>query len=365
MNELINGIFVKVPEKYKDEFKRETLRDNFQRLSYISIILVFVESILYLLKDQLLGTGDLILIFLLFNVAMVPVIWHFYKQFNRFENVILYAFQDFYIVSSLAFGVGLTYISQETTDLTHMYFMIVLAAAVFFYTGALHSFMLLFAVFAFFSVFLVYFQSDPQIVFVLRTNSLIVNILAWILSRIIMKMKLSLFLDRKLIEEKNDELAELVKRDSMTMLYNHETALILLEQEINCCGWQRPLSIIIADVDDFKDINDTFGHLTGDHVIKKITKTMGEAARPNDKICRYGGEEFLIIMPDTDLNTAVVWAQSLQKKMINTEFGIGRSPTLSGGICQFHGESMDEFIMKADERLYRAKRSGKDRFVSE
>lgn len=362
---ILKTILLNVPERYNEEFERQTLKNNFQRLSYISIALLFIEIVLYFFKDSLLDTGNLILYFLIMDAVMVPVIWYLHKRIDKAKIVVLKIVQNIYVLMVLFFGIGLTLVAQERADLVHMYFMMVFGGSFFVYMKSLNSFLILTIAFVSFTVLIPYYQPDQEIVFVIRANSIIINLFAWLVSRMLLQTRLTLFIDGKLIQEKNNELNSMILQDSMTKLYNHETALEMLDKEIRRCSLEHPLSIIIADIDNFKHINDTYGHWTGDQVIKKTAQAIKDAVRSSDKVCRYGGEEFLIIMPDTDIISAKACTRRIQTSVRDTDFEVGIKLTLSGGISQFEQGTMDDLIKKTDAKLYRAKTLGKNRFESQ
>ncbi len=125
---------------------------------------------------------------------------------------------------------------------------------------------------------------------------------------------------------------------------------------------KTPLSIIMFDIDRFKTINDIHGHDTGDYVLKDISKIVSENLRENDIFVRWGGEEFLILAPETDIFHAKLLADKL--RIIIREFhfsGVGNISS-SFGVAQFdENDDTDSFIKRVDINLYKAKRSGRDK----
>jgi diguanylate cyclase (GGDEF)-like protein len=154
--------------------------------------------------------------------------------------------------------------------------------------------------------------------------------------------------------------------DSMTGLYNHLFIVSRLDDEIGRSSrYHTPLSVIILDVDHFKKINDTFGHLMGDTVLKQVSRAIKSQCRTVDKIGRYGGDEFLIILPETSLENAAILAKRLQVKIESLSFDEPVELTISQGIAQYEqGESINTLIDRADTHLYSAKHSGRNQFVS-
>lgn len=163
--------------------------------------------------------------------------------------------------------------------------------------------------------------------------------------------------------EKTEQLAI---RDSMTGLYNHLYIVSRLEEEIGrSARYQTPLSIIIVDLDHFKKINDTFGHLMGDTVLKQVSKVIKSQCRTVDKIGRYGGDEFLVILPETSMENASKLATRLRDSIQKLKFGQPVEVTISQGIAGYEqGETADAMIERADTNLYTAKNSGRNQFIS-
>lgn len=136
--------------------------------------------------------------------------------------------------------------------------------------------------------------------------------------------------------------------------------------------WQRydsPLSLVLCDIDFFKRINDTYGHKAGDRALMAITKTINQHLRETDFLARIGGEEFVVLLPETSLEDAKSAAEKLRKGVEACEFVYDGKPvpiTMSGGVATFHhGDEVDEVYLRADKALYRAKDKGRNRFITE
>jgi diguanylate cyclase (GGDEF)-like protein len=183
-------------------------------------------------------------------------------------------------------------------------------------------------------------------------------------------------LSTKLINNLLDQRQEIhllrqqVGRDSMTNLDNHQRFRELLQQEISRSHrYNHPLSVIFADIDHFKSVNDTYGHLAGDRVIKIIAGCLKKELRESDHLARYGGEEFAVILPETDKDDAWLAAERLRKAIdslrIAHEDGFIHV-TMSFGIALLKPDekiSLDELISKADSALYNAKNQSRNRCV--
>jgi two-component system cell cycle response regulator len=152
--------------------------------------------------------------------------------------------------------------------------------------------------------------------------------------------------------------------DGLTGLYNHRFIFERLEEEIaKVSRYGRPLSVIMLDIDNFKRVNDTFGHRVGDEVIQSVAHAIIANTRKSDVVGRYGGEEFLILLPETDLSAAKVVAEKIRSTVAQLRFETKElAITISAGVAQAQkDESYEALVNKADTNLYQAKRSGKNR----
>lgn len=161
-------------------------------------------------------------------------------------------------------------------------------------------------------------------------------------------------------------LVELATTDSLTGILNRGEGIRRIQQEISrSLRAQQPLSIILVDIDHFKRINDTYGHQVGDRVLQTIAAELASALRSYDIICRYGGEEFLIMLPTTALDKALETAERLRlviaENSTETENGKTIKLTISLGVSALQaGDSLDGLVYRADNALYIAKEEGRD-----
>ena len=162
------------------------------------------------------------------------------------------------------------------------------------------------------------------------------------------------------------EVLQQSKTDSMTHFLNHRTFYEELQREINAAQrYHSPLSLVIYDIDHFKNINDVHGHQAGDHVIRTVADIIVQSIRGSDIPARYGGDEFCVILSRTDLDHAMIAAERILEKVRATEITFDSQrikATLSGGIAQYRGQpSAEEFVRQVDDALYQAKQNGRDR----
>jgi len=163
----------------------------------------------------------------------------------------------------------------------------------------------------------------------------------------------------------NRKLARASITDNLTKLANRLRLDEVMQLETqHALSEGTPLSAILLDIDLFKSVNDTFGHNVGDIVIKEIAAILSKGVRAEDTPGRWGGEEFLILMPATNLSGAMEMAENLRKQIEEHRFAEVGQKTSSFGVAQFcEGETITSFINRADEALYEAKESGRNSVV--
>ncbi|PKL35742.1 MAG: diguanylate cyclase response regulator [Spirochaetae bacterium HGW-Spirochaetae-1] len=167
------------------------------------------------------------------------------------------------------------------------------------------------------------------------------------------------------IENKNKLLGEMAITDGLTGLYNHNYSYRRLEEEIHKRRrYKRRCSIAMMDVDWFKSVNDNFGHQTGDHVLKTIAAVMKGELRDVDILGRYGGEEFILIFPETGLDGAYIICERVRKRIEMLVFDTeDLKVTISGGVVENDEEDALQLVEKADRCLYQAKDQGRNIIV--
>ena len=176
-------------------------------------------------------------------------------------------------------------------------------------------------------------------------------------------------LERALVAAR-EELREQATKDFLMRIWNRSSILDILQRELHRAGREdRPVGVVLADLDHFKSINDTFGHFAGDAVLREFARRMLNSMRPYDAIGRYGGEEFLMVLPGCDESCTSSQAERLRRALDSAPMSINdedRMVTCSfGATCWYPGmdSSPDTLIRVADEALYVAKNKGRNRVV--
>lgn len=173
----------------------------------------------------------------------------------------------------------------------------------------------------------------------------------------------AIYLKNKELQDLNDKLKALSETDQLTGLYNRRKIETHLHSEFTrYLRYKGIFSIILFDVDNFKSINDNYGHNTGDYVLKELSTLLKKHLRESDLPARWGGEEFLILCPETNGQNALIIAEKIRKIVSEYDFGIDRAVTISLGIAEINENTpnIDTLLLKADKNLYKAKNSGKN-----
>ena len=159
------------------------------------------------------------------------------------------------------------------------------------------------------------------------------------------------------LEEKVKTITEISETDKMLGIYNRSKFFKVLEAEIyRSRRYDHNLSLIMFDIDHFKKINDNYGHLVGDQVLKKLSKIISNEIRTIDLFARYGGDEFMILLPETNIEKAIELAERLKVVLKKTNFDKVSSVSCSFGVTELKSDDdIDKLILKADNALYKAK----------
>lgn len=166
----------------------------------------------------------------------------------------------------------------------------------------------------------------------------------------------------------NARLETLAHTDPLTHLLNRRGLLVRLEAELDRVRrYNAPLGLLLIDLDHFKSVNDTYGHLAGDDVLTEMGKLLQNATRSVDIVGRYGGEEFVVVLPETAVDGVMIFAQRIRDKIAAHKFSFGKGITnhltASVGVANFPSagiHSSEELLHSADMALYKAKESGRN-----
>jgi len=191
------------------------------------------------------------------------------------------------------------------------------------------------------------------------------------LEELVLRMK-RVLKEQELEKERETMLVKLKKlaiTDGLTRLYNSRHFYSHLEVEIDRSNrYDRPISLLLLDVDHFKDYNDTYGHLEGDKILFNFGKVIKECLRKMDSAYRYGGEEFTIILPETDGPEAITVAQRIKESIERQKYspvpGKEVTVTVSTGVTQYYpDEDLTQFVQRSDKAMYASKQKGRNKIT--
>lgn len=180
-----------------------------------------------------------------------------------------------------------------------------------------------------------------------------------------LKVQIKYYLMIRDLESKNEELQYMAVTDGLTKAYNRRYAMGRLKEEIERAKrYNHPLSVVMLDLDNFKLVNDCYGHQVGDDVLVKTTQACHDLLRSSDVLSRFGGEEFMIILPESNYEDAMLAAEKIRAEIEALTFDQeDLKITISAGVNELKNQSLNDLIRIADENLYRAKNSGKNCIV--
>ena len=351
----------------EEDFNKQMMETNFFRLRILALIIAVFEPILFfvsyvgILVTTRLTRFNMIA---LFSMALVVLICTYYIQIHDLlwykhilSQIVINVIALFAILSTYTrFSTGNTDISLFLTMVFAMSITVISKplVATLRYSGAYVILILLF-----------HYNLDIYINPTIYINSTIFIILSIVCTRIIYIEQHRAFKEKKETMRINTVLQKLSQTDQLTGLNNRreiDNALELSITEAQRNG--TPLSVIIMDVDDFKVINDTHGHLVGDQVLISLTDLLLGYIREQDIIGRWGGEEFVVICRATGIEEVKHVAERLRKAVSETCFVNGIEFTVSMGIgCLCEGQGSVDVLKTADQALYSAKSGGKNMVV--
>ncbi len=366
-----SGLLTKIPE---EPLRRVIYSTNLQRMVKIGPIFFIVELCLLPLQHQLLDIGNVLIIFLIANMVFYPVLLYVAKYQKSLSEWIIRLTYQTYVLIVVALCSGLSLKGLMSTDLLHLFILAIIAISVFFTFSALEHAVILILSIVPYLIMVPILLLNKDLIFVIFSNTLVFGFLAWLFGRIGYRTTVYALEDRKKLEEQNILLSDLVDKDQMTNLLNHRASQEKLREEIRHTNESGiPFTVLLFDIDNFKQINDTCGHLCGDDALRKISAVLRSNVDEGFPVGRYGGDEFIIIMPHTTVQGARVVASKLWNKVESLELpDSSLTVTLSGGIEQYSaGKSLSvetaatHIIASADEKLFKAKQNGKNRFVTD
>ncbi|MBN7773273.1 GGDEF domain-containing protein [Clostridium aminobutyricum] len=358
---------------------------NFKRISYFSVIgmIVNLTSIVVLnlnaeIEDQILmewRKGIIISHSVLFIIFAVTGIWCFLIREKEKANFSMRFIQGFININTFIFGTIITFIDQlVTTNITPFLVACTITGAVFL-MRPVFALILYLAAYAGFHYTIGLAQLSPIILLSDRINAITaigigfcISLIMWQTNKSSIIQKRVISTQQEVLEQSNLKLQTLAFYDSLTGLYSRRKFEELLQSEIyDILHHEHESCLIISDIDFFKEINDNYGHPIGDMVIKQMASLLKKNVRKTDSVARWGGDEFLILLPHTSTVEGTEIAEKLRKTIEKKAFFIKEKDiqvTSSFGVAGLKIDTTDtlEFAYKdADKALYSAKEKGRNR----
>jgi diguanylate cyclase (GGDEF)-like protein len=272
------------------------------------------------------------------------------------------------IIAFLIVGSALSSIDQLVASNINAYLIACTATGAIFVKRPLSSLLTYLGNFILFCLAMPLVQKDAAILLSNRVNALTITGLAIFLSYMLYKSNVAGILQQRYIKEQQRELEKLAFYDQITGLYNRSMFEVLIKKEISLLRRNaQEASIILADIDNFKQINDGYGHHVGDFVIKHVAAMLVTQTRKADSVARWGGDEFIIFLPHTKLENAVLVAEKLRNAVSRHPFETQDGSInifASFGVACLRPDADDALLTafrSADKALYKAKLSGRNR----
>jgi len=341
-------------------------QENLDRILTIGGIFTLVELVDLMLSMMGVFHDDIrvyTLNIIVFHVVILSIIYDQKKKY--YTNILLNSIiEKVYFISVMMWGNAFTVMNQiEQGNLTTFALVLVVLSMMVTMRYEYTTLLMVLNNVIFLSVGNMlygetYFTTD------IMFTSIIYTVIAISLARLFAKQRFEIKRNHIMLQEQNEKLENLAIRDSMTQLYNNAYIHDFIVKSVAYSHKSKgSLCILILDIDDFKKINDTYGHLFGDEVIKAIANMLIVHSREGDIVGRYGGEEFLIVMPHIHNGMTTKIADRFRIGVAELVFSKDVKVTVSiGGACLEDHTAM-ELIELADQNLYAAKRAGKNKVV--
>lgn len=383
-----NLFFPSIEDGYKEEFKTEMFKINIYRGNITAVMFIVLELLSLLLsiaikKQKIYKYPNIC--YLISYIAMIIVMFFFLSLFKFLSKKDTYKKSTMSTVNLtfpgfiLLWSICISLIDQLSSGQVIVYTVTAMAISIAPILEPIDIFIIYFIGQVIFIICLPLFQKSQHLLFGNYLNASTFSIVFFVISRMLYTSKINDFRNKKIIKENNiklndinmkllaanGKLEKLAETDSLTKIFNRRKCDEVLYQEwSNCKKLSIPLTVIMIDLDHFKIINDTYGHQAGDYVLKEVSKVIKDNLRNSDFVGRFGGEEFLIILPNTKIQIGYEIAESIRSKISNLKLAYsGMRVTISAGAKELSKNinSEIELLKAADTALYRAKEKGRNR----
>lgn len=283
-------------------------------------------------------------------------------------NTTMFVLQYIVVVVIMASGIAIVTFDQlVTTNITPFLLICIICGSIFL-IRPLASFIIYVTSYMAYYYLIALTITDPQILLSNRVNGITAVGVGFLLSFILWHYNYTTIIQKRRIESQQKQLEQMAYYDPLTDLPNRRLLEKLIKRELaSMQRYGQETVIIMLDVDDFKQINDTYGHQVGDSILMQLADLLQNNVRETDTVARFGGEEFIILMPNTSVEEGYIFAERIRKIIMEKVFSIGSDTlqiTSSFGVSSMgdiNSQNLEDYYLLADKALYLAKQSGKNR----
>lgn len=345
-------------------FKESIINSNVKRILILGTAYSLIEIMGLILSTLGYFESDIrlyVLIVVLFHIMYLPILFYVFLKKNQFKIKVLGILEKIYFPMIIVWGSIFTVLVYlEAQDIT-IYTIIILICGGMFVVKPIYSRFLFGGGLIVFSLLIYINASSVLAANGLIFKALIVTGIGYIISSTNYKIRYELHQKNARLESINETLKDQVLRDSLTGLYNNSYIFEYIDNAIEMAiQYGKNFSVLMIDIDDFKAVNDHYGHLEGDNVIKEVATIILREIRDFDIAGRYGGEEFIVVLSNSNLEQAKVIAERILLAIESTVFNLNEHITVSIGTSQWQRDNRNAIIKKADDKLYEAKENGKN-----
>ncbi len=358
-----NSVLKSLFSEFDKNFIYSLYKNNTQRAIILSVILLLLQIYYMFIFDEKALRNYILamIVFIIVNIIILLVVNYRLKTFSTMlYRRYMFGYLFLVVGEAVYFSAKL---QQSYNTVMPAIITIVLAVGLVQLVPIHMSIIMLFANIIFFYYVPVYDRTKGDIKITLSTFFILTVAALWV-SFVVLLAELKSYKTLKTFRDRSFILSQMSIKDSLTGLFNHKYGIERIEEEISRRNrTNTDLALLLFDVDNFKGINDNFGHTTGDAVLKYIGHVLKTSIRKTDVAIRYGGDEFMIIFPYTKVENVVKVCEKLTSKFNDYHLPDGRIIHISGGLAQHDMEKTQEFINKADAYLYKSKEHGKNRIT--
>ncbi len=352
-------------EEHQKEFSRTLNLENAKRLQFICalvLLVVTLQAVIYLLKENSIYGSQLIITKFAIIAAGLIVIFLLEQIKKEAQYAVVYStlIISFSVFVMIFMAILNTFAAQAITNDISIYMMVLMATIAGNRMKPKYVAMILILNFVAFAIGMPFYQKNPNYLFSHMFNAAFINILAFLISNMFYNYSLKTYEDKLKANQINMQLKILSEKDDLTGLYNKRTIYKHLRELIDeNKGHGKQVYLGILDLDHFKEINDHYGHLYGDEVLKQIASKIQSNVRQEDMVGRYGGDEFVIVFSDCDGQVVRRVMERIQEEVNKLDFEVCQL-SFSCGVAVWNGESSEKLFERADAFMYDVKRSGKN-----